>query len=335
MVYIYRKRIGDKEYYYLRAGSRKGSKVIIKDIAYLGNDANKLKARIDKLPKKYSKEIRKAYRTINRFIEINNYLNEIKALKLKSNPYLPKEYLNNLEACRLHWNKVFKKHHKLTRKEILEAFTIEFAFNTTSIEGNTITLKEAEKLLLENRTPKNRTVREIYDLQNTEKVFLDLIENPNKVLNHELISKIHDDLLERIDDRKGYRKEDVRVFRSRFKSSPAQYVLTDMNLLLKWHNENKNKLHPFVLAVLFHHKFEKIHPFMDGNGRTGRMLMNHILMNNNYPPLIFRNRNRTEYIQFLSVADKANLEDSSVKHYKDLVEFSTKELTETYWNLFL
>ena len=58
-------------------------------------------------------------------------------------------------------------------------------------------------------------------------------------------------------------------------------------------------------------------------------------MSNNCPPLVFRNKNRTEYLKFLGNADKVNLEDSNIKEYKRLVEFSAKELTETYWNLFL
>ncbi len=335
MVYIYKKRIGNKDYYYLRIGSRKGSKVIIKDIAYLGSDLSAIKDRLKNLPKKYSKEIRKAYRTINRFIEVNQYLHEIQLCKLKSSNYMSKKYLNNIEACKLHWNKIFQRQHHLTKQEILKAFIIEFAFNTTSIEGNTITLKEAEKLLLKNKTPKDRTVREVYDLQNTEKVFLDLLKNPNKKLTHELICRIHDNLLERIDDRDGYRTADVRVFRSTFESSPAQYVSTDMDLLLKWYDENKNKVHPFVLATVFHHKFEKVHPFMDGNGRTGRMLMNHILMSNSYPPVIFRKSTRQDYLKVLGVADKMDLTKINAKSYKSLVEFSAKELIETYWNVFL
>ena len=329
MVYIYKKTIGNNSYYYLRASVRENSKTITKDIAYLGDDINKVKKKIQELPAKYTKEIRKAYRTINRFIEANHYLDKIKSMKIKKNNYLTREILENIEACRLHWNKVFLKSDEKTKQEIFMNFLIEFAFNTTSIEGNTIKLAEARKLLTENLTPKNKTLREIYDLKNTQKVFFDFINNPEKKLNHELICKTHDELLKGIDERKGYRKQDVRVFKMNFKSTPAPYVLADMNLLIKWYNQNQNKLHPLVLAGLFHHKFEKIHPFMDGNGRTGRMLMNHILMSMGYPLLVIKSRQRQDYIR------KLNKADNNTENYKELVEFMAKEMTESYWNIFL
>ncbi len=154
-------------------------------------------------------------------------------------------------------------------------------------------------------------------------------------MNHELIWGIHDDLLENVDPRKGYRTRDVRVLRMRFKSTPGPYVFTDMKLLVKWYNENKNKLHPFALATIFHHKFEKIHPFYDGNGRTGRMLMNYILMSKDYPPLIYLKRKRSEYLKELNKADKSDLTDFSVKFYKDLITFSEKQLVDSYWDIFL
>jgi Fic family protein len=335
MVYIYKKRIGEKDYYYLRASSKKQSKKITKDIAYLGNNPEEIREKLSKLPSKYSEEIRKAYKTIRRFIEVNYYLEKIKSQKLKKEEYLSQDSLEKVEACKLHFQSSFQKLDNLTKKEVFKNFVVEFAFNTASIEGNTITLKEAQKLLMENTTPKNKTLREVYDLQNTEDVFLWVLDNLKNELNHEFICKIHDALLKNIDERKGYRKVDVRVFKSSFDSTPAPYVLTDMKLLLKWYNENKNKIHPLVLATIFHHKFEKIHPFMDGNGRTGRMLLNFILLSTGYPPLIIRRKNRKEYISFLSNADKCNLTEHSCEYYSSLLEFAAKEMNEIYWNIFL
>src|SRR3989338_1106121 len=141
-------------------------------------------------------------------------------------------------------------------------------------------------------------------------------------------------LLEQIDIRKGYREHDIRIVGSTFDVSPAKYVKTDMGLLLKWFKENKD-LHPFVRAILFHHKFERIHPFADGNGRTGRMLMNYILQNEKYPPLIVKRQRRVEYINALKSADHVDLFDISPKNYKPLVEFIANECVDGYWNIFL
>ena len=335
MVYIYKKKIGGREYYYLRASLKKNGKIITKDIKYLGNNVNAIKNNLKSIPSKYSEEIRKTYKTIHRFLEVNTYLEKIRKIKIKSNDYLNKESLENIEACKAHWNEKFHKLDRLTKEETLKNIIIEFAFNTTSNEGNTITLKQAQSLLIDNLTPKNKTLIEIYDLQNTEKVFMNLFNNTDKKISHETIRETHDELLENIDARKGYRTTDVRVFKANFKSTPAPYVKTDMNLLLKWYCENKGMLHPFILATIFHHKFEKIHPFMDGNGRTGRMLLNYILLKNNHPPIIIRKKNRLAYLEKLHKADECPLTKATPQGYKPLTEFSAKEMTENYWNLFL
>jgi len=332
MVYIYKKIIGKKPYYYLRASVRKGKKVLVKDLAYLGNTLEGVKKNLDK-PKKYKKEIRKAYNTLNTFLESNYYLEKVNKLKLKQDEFLDKK-LVEIEACKEYYSKKFQKEHELTKKDVFKYFLIEFAYNTTSIEGNTITLKEARNLLEEGLTPKNRTLREIHDLQNTEKVFFKLLDS-KKEITKDFIINIHKELMENIDDRIGFRKINVRVIKSRFKASPVKYVLTDINLLLEWYNENKKKLHPLVLATMFHHKFEKIHPFYDGNGRTGRMLLNYILIRNNYSPLIIRRKFRKEYLDSLGGADKSSPTGIEKKDYYDLVQYVADEMISNYWDIFL
>ncbi|HLC79044.1 MAG TPA: Fic family protein [archaeon] len=331
MVYIYKKIVGKKPYYYLRSSVRKGTRVGVKDVAYLGSSVKEVRESLGKLPALKGK-IEKAYRTINLFLESNHFLEQVQRAKPKTDIFLGLNLLD-VEACRLHYSTVFENADRLTKKEILRDFLIEFAFNSTSIEGNTISLKEARDLLEDGLTPKGKTLREIYDLQNTEKVFnsLDLA----KELTNELIQSIHSGLMENIDQRVGYRIRDIIVTRSRFKSSPAYAVKTDMDLLLEWFNKNKGKIHPFVLAVVFHHKFEKIHPFMDGNGRTGRVLANFILMKNNYPPLIIRKKIRADYLDSLSQADNSPITASEPKDYSNIVHLAAEELTKTYWRIFL
>src|SRR3989344_3524874 len=226
MVYIYKKVIGNKPYYYLRASERKGNKVIIKDLAYLGNSIEAARKALNN--PRFKDRIRKAYKTIHNFIESNHYLEKVNSLKLKKDIFLDKK-LPEVEACKLHYNLTFKKNEEITKREILKNFIIEFAFNTTSIEGNTITSQEARNLLEEGLTPKNKTLREIYDLQNTEKVFFDIIKL-NEELTNEVITRIHSALMETIDTRRGYRTTDVRVIKAKFKATPAPYVLIDMNL---------------------------------------------------------------------------------------------------------
>ncbi len=334
MVYIYKKPIGSKKYYYLRASKKKGKKLVTKDIAYLGSSIEEVKSNLDK-QSKYKEQIRKSYKTINYFLESNHFLEKANKLKLKKDVFL-KNKTDEVESCKLHYLKVFEKLDELTKKEIFKTYIIEFAYNTASIEGNTITLEEARNLLNEGITPKNKTLREVYDLQNTEKVFFELLNSKTThEFGHDLIELIHNKLLENIDERKGYRTTDVRVIRSNFDASPGKYVKTDMNLLLKWYHNNKSRLHPLILALIFHHKFEKIHPFMDGNGRTGRMIMNFILLNNKFPPIIIHKKTRKEYLEAMREADESDLWKIDGEKYSDLISYVINEFTDAYWNIFL
>lgn len=331
MAYIYKKVVGGKPYYYLRASSVKNGKMMVKDIAYLGSSISQAKDELSRLPKLKGK-IEKSYRKISLFLESNHFLEEAEKAKPKEDEFL-KENLVIVEACALHYNKVFKKTDPLTKKEMLDNFLVEYAFNTTAIEGNTIGLKEARDLLEDGLTPKGKTLREIYDLQNTKRVFESL--DFSQEISHELIKKIHADLLENIDLRKEYRNRDIWVTNARFKSTPFYRVKSDLDLLLKWHDESKKKIHTFVLATVFHHKFEKIHPFMDGNGRTGRMLMNFILMKNSHPPIIIQKKHRAEFLDALGIADESAITEAKPEKYSELVAFSASELNESYWSNFL
>jgi len=334
MVYIYKKKTGNKDYYYLRASKRQGKRILVKDIAYLGSNAEEARKNLDNL-EKYREEIRKAYRNLNLFLDTNYFIEKASKIKLKKDMFL-KDKQMEVEACRIHFQEKFQKLDKKSKGEIMKNFIIEFAFNTTSIEGNTINLQEAKNLLQEHLTPKDKTLREIYDLQNTEKVFFELYNTGFKEeLTHDLIVKIHDMLLENIDARRGYRTTDVRVIRSNFDATPAPYVRTDMGLLIKWYKNNRDKLHPLVLASIFHHKFEKIHPFMDGNGRVGRIVLNYILLKSNFPPVIIEKKFRKEYLEAMRAADKSGLNSFAKKDYSGLILFVADELTNLYWNLFL
>ena len=119
-------------------------------------------------------------------------------------------------------------------------------------------------------------------------------------ITEKLIIEIHKKLLENIDNRICFRTADINVFKSHFKTSPGIYVKPDINLLLKWYKDHKKKLHPFVLASIFHHKFEKIHPFYDGNGRTARLLMNLILNKRNIPIITVETGEKDFYMRSIA-----------------------------------
>ena len=92
-------------------------------------------------------------------------------------------------------------------------------------------------------------------------------------------------------------------------------------------------MHPLILAAAFHHKFEKVHPFYDGNGRTGRMLLNLILLKNGFPPLIISDKQRKRYYNALEKADKADF-SAIDKNYESIINFCYLSLIKTYNTIF-
>ncbi len=336
MAYIHVKKVGDRKYYTLRISYRdKTGKIITKDLENLGSDLSAVN--FDALEQKYKKEIRESYRVIKKFVESNYYLGKAKKKKLKKSTFFSPEQLLEIESIRIHFETKFLRIDSLTRQEIYELFLIKFAVSSTGIEGNTINLEQASKLLTENILPKDKTLREVYDLQNTKRVFFDLLDR-KPPLSTKTILRIHDNLLQNIDARKGYRTHDIHIVGQPFRPSPGRYVKADMDLLLKWFNQHKIRIHPLALAIFFHHKFENIHPFSDGNGRTGRILLNLILLHYNCPPLIIPKALREKYLQVMSTADKGlkkSLLSMDMKFYQSLFRFVFTEFKKTYWNTFL
>ena len=248
--------------------------------------------------------------------------------------FLSSAQLKKLDSVKRDFARKLKTQDKHLLADMFRDFKTYYIYNTNSIEGNTLTLEETGMLLNENRTPAGKDLREVYDHINEREAFDWLLERRPEIELKSIIW-IHSMLLKGIDLRVGgFRKHNVRVMGADFNTTPAEYVYTDMNLLMRWYRRNERKLHPLVLAALFHEKFERIHPFYDGNGRTGRMLLNLILLRSGFPPLIVENKTRKEYYSVLSSGHKADLTKSQPEHYEPIVDFCYKRLLDTYETIF-
>ena len=134
---------------------------------------------------------------------------------------------------------------------------------------------------------------------------------------------MHKMLMKNIDKRTGYKQFPNEIVGSTVKLSPPEKVENEMQELINWHENNPKNLHPMQVAALFHGKFEKIHPFADGNGRVGRFIVTAILVNENYPPLIIRKTQRESYIKALEDFHRGytnNLERIFLNKYKKTFE---------------
>ena len=177
--------------------------------------------------------------------------------------------------------------------EIAMAEIPEMVYNSNAIENSTLTLEDTEKILLENIVPKQADTREVYEAKNLAKITEYLLQNPNLELNTITILDLHKMLLSNIDDDIAGRyrtgKEWVRVG-SHLGANPL-FVASLMNDLIEKYNVNKSMFFLDKIAF-FHAEFETIHPFCDGNGRIGRVLINQQLIKHGYPPIIIRNKGK-------------------------------------------
>lgn len=195
-------------------------------------------------------------------------------------------------------------------QNIKEAFLVEWTYNSNSIEGNTLSLRETQMVLQEGITIKGKSLREHFEAKNHETAIHKLYKLVSKdyVLNGKDILELHGLVLRSIeDDYAGrLRNAGVRISGANFVPPNARKVSEYLDSLIAYIIDNPQGLNPIELATVFHHKFVWIHPFFDGNGRTVRLVMNLILMRYGFPPAIILTNDRVKYYTALNQANKGN-----------------------------
>jgi len=186
-----------------------------------------------------------------------------------------------------------------------EKLIIEWTYNSNAIEGNTLTLSET-KVVLEGITIGGKSVVEHLEAINHREaiLFLEELIGNNEPLSEWNIKNIHGLILKEIDNLNAgrYRRENV-VIGGATHIPPKYYEIDALmqNLILEY-KEEWQLLHPVVRATLLHGEFVKIHPFIDGNGRASRLLLNFELMKNGYTPIVIKKDNRAQYYEVLDYA---------------------------------
>lgn len=231
--------------------------------------------------------------------------------------------------------------YDLTKKNLkpeeLDAFESEFfvsyVHGTTAIEGNTLSEGETYNLLLHNASPKNKEPNEINEVYNF-KILKEYLDHYEGDVDEKLIKRVHKELMTGVRDRRGkliegrkYRTTEVAIKGLATAPSRVDKIEDDMaELLGDYRRGLERKIHPLELASVFHQRFELIHPFIDGNGRTGRVILNLMLTRNGYPPIYITKEQRSEYLTALQEGD--------YKNYEPLIIFILKRMDATMKYLF-
>jgi Fic family protein len=228
------------------------------------------------------------------------------------------------------------KFRELDSFRITQSLELEYTFESNRIEGNTLTLRETDLVINEGLTISGKSMREHLEaINHVEAVayIKQLIERNFSFNERELLS-VHNLILRGIipEDAGRFRKVQVMIKGSSHMPPQPFLVPKQMEDYFLWMEENKNKLHPVILAAEMHERLVTIHPFIDGNGRTSRLIMNLILLQNGYVIANIKGdyETRMKYYQSLETAQTsgnkedfilliAQIEKECMQRYLDII----------------
>jgi len=182
-----------------------------------------------------------------------------------------------------------------------ERFKEAFTYDTNAIEGSLVEAKEVADILRKRKWPEDRSKEDISETYGVAEA-VDYIRKTKEHISLKLIKELHRIVF-----------KNSKLFAGKFREKGAEVVVADaygnvvhrgapssqverqLKQLIGWYSRNKKKYPPLILAAVVHNQFENIHPFQDGNGRVGRLLLNNILLKHNLPPLNIEIRNRSQY----------------------------------------
>ncbi len=197
----------------------------------------------------------------------------------------------------------------LNNEEYLKDIITRSTYHSNAIEGNTLTYAETYAILYNDNSFKiqGKEPREIYEAINHKKA-LELVFNNIKnkeEFNEHFIKKINETINKDIKDTEGYRKVQVFIRGSEHIPPKPEQVPNLMNYFI--YNYNNDEQDVFKKIAKYHIEFEKIHPFEDGNGRTGRILLNYELIKNNIAPVVINKEDRVKYFEYIRNNDDVGL----------------------------
>lgn len=208
----------------------------------------------------------------------------------------------------------------ISNKDYMQDFITRSTYHSNAIEGSTLTYAETYAIIYNDNNFKinNKEPREIYGAINHKKALLYVFDNINNPLSESLIKNINKIINQDIKDIEGYRKINV-IIKGSEHIPPKSSLVANMMFYFVYNYNNEVVDDLFEKIAKYHIEFEKIHPFEDGNGRTGRLLINYELLKNNVAPVVIETSDRVKYFELLRKEDVKGLSEF-------LKELSSKEL---------
>ena len=292
MAYHEAKRIGKNTFHYIVKTLRLGGKV--KKIRVYAGKGDKTQKEIDELIVRFAPELER----------------KAKGLLSSRDPLfamLTDEEESLLEEVRTRNEKRLERMDQLAWKNYYEWFLARFTYDTNAIEGSTLSLQDTSLILFENVVPKGKSPIEINEVQNHKQAFDYILEYQGN-LTERFILEIHRRLMHNIlwNAAGKFRDVDVYIRGVDILPPPHSRVGSEFRRLMKWYARNRNRYHPVVLAAYFHSVFESIHPFRDGNGRAGRLILNFMLRRHGFPMIDIKDKDKERYYESLHESQKNN-----------------------------
>lgn len=236
--------------------------------------------------------------------------------------------IDEVDTLKLKWDKC-RPLEGIALQKMHEYYSVKYTYDSNKIEGNTLTMQETFLVVKEGLTISGKSMTEHLEAVNHFEAIdfiVDLVKQ-KEFLTERILKQIHYLILKSIDKTNAGVYRSVPVFISGSAHVPPQPFLIgrQMEEVFEFYETNKNKVHPVILAADMHEKIVTVHPFIDGNGRTSRLIMNLVLLMNGFPIAIIKgdNDSRQGYYNALEKVQTANC---STDFYKLVLEAELESL---------
>ncbi|MFH1751713.1 MAG: Fic family protein [archaeon] len=293
MTYIEKKKVNGKNYFYLSKNVRVSENKWKKIRKYIGKDLSGLQT-----------------------VEIE--LNQAEPIKR----LLTRKQIDAIELIKAQFLKK-NKQKKVSWKTEKKQF-VSFIFNTNAIEGNTLGYEDTKDLLEGKKLKIKYKKKDVIEVKNMAKCIKFLSKYKGE-FNKDLLLKLHFIEMNKVHPKAGKIRKRQNIVGNYLPPKPEK-VLQELTNFFGWFNKAEKILHAFELAALVHLKLVRIHPFMEGNGRISRLLMNYILLKNNYPLLNIFDSEKIIYYLTLKEVDAKKKEKPFIKYLAEVYVNQYKRL---------